>query len=538
MKRVMMFLLVCALMIGLVACQGTPTTTTGATTTAATTTTAAGETTTTAAGETTTTAAETTTAGPVEIIDMKYVIPGDLMPDESMVMEQINAKLEADGVGIKLVREGIPWDVWADKVNLKFTSGEEFDMFHIMQDWIPYNNYFSRGALVDVTDLIDEYGPVVKEKIPEAMWEGSKIKGRNYIIPTFWIDLAIDTPIFYRDDIFRQYGLSVPKTAEDILDCYRTVRADWKGVNKPILNFSIPTYDAAVLQISPKLHRLYDAYPFIVKDQFFQIFQDGTVKSWFESEEFIQDCAFMNAAYKDGIIQPDILSVNFDWYNNYMSTGDAFLWTVPSLDQAKKQNPDVKVEDMKSFVFAPEKPAIRNWGIKNCNGVSVTSKHPENAVKFTNWLWSSQENYDLYMYGIEGTHWNRDPNNERGIAPIRDATTNQNNYQTGDDWKIGFIEMVRYDTTGFMAYNEIAYVEDPNAQNSIAGAFFFDASGIATEYANVQAEAAAVMTPIVMGVQPYDEFFDAALSRLKAAGLDTMVTEYQKQLSEFIANQK
>ena len=111
MKRVMMFLLVCALMIGLVACQGTPTTTTGATTTAATTTTAAGETTTTAAGETTTTAAETTTAGPVEIIDMKYVIPGDLMPDESMVMEQINAKLEADGVGIKLVREGIPWDV-------------------------------------------------------------------------------------------------------------------------------------------------------------------------------------------------------------------------------------------------------------------------------------------------------------------------------------------------------------------------------------------------------------------------------------------
>ncbi len=527
MKRISILLLVLLLIFSLAACQGTSTSTT-----------ATSGTTKKSENSATTKESGTTTTAPAEVITMKYVIPGDLMTDESKVMDLINQKLLTDGVGVKLVREGIPWDVWADKVNLKFTSGEEFDMFHIMQDWIPYNNYYSRGALVDVTDLIDEYGPVVKEKVPEAMWEGSKIGGRNYIIPTFWIELAVDTNMFYRDDVFKKYNLEIPKTAEDILDCFRTVRADWDGVNLPILNFSQATYDAAVLQLSPTLHRLYDTYPFIVKDQFFQIFQDGTVKSWFESAEFKKDCAFMNEAYKEGIIQPDILSVNFDWYNNYMANGDAFLWQFPTLAQAQKNNPDVTADDLKSFRFAEEKPAIRNWGIKNCNGISVTSKHPESAIKFINWLWSDQDNYDLYMYGIEGTHWKRDPNNERGMVSILDATTNQNNYQTGDDWKVGYISMVRYDTTGFKAYNDIAYVEDEKAENSIAGAFFFDATSIATEYANVQAEAASVMTPIVMGVQAYADYYDAAVSRLKAAGLDKLVTEYQKQLTAFIAAQK
>jgi len=53
----------------------------------------------------------------------------------------------------------------------------------------------------------------------------------------------------------------------------------------------------------------------------------------------------------------------------------------------------------------------------------------------------------------------------------------------------------------------------------------------------VQAEAATVMTPIVMGVQDYETYFPDAIARLKAAGLDKLVEEYQAQLSAFIAAQ-
>jgi putative aldouronate transport system substrate-binding protein len=46
------------------------------------------------------------------------------------------------------------------------------------------------------------------------------------------------------------------------------------------------------------------------------------------------------------------------------------------------------------------------------------------------------------------------------------------------------------------------------------------------------------MTPIVMGVQDYDKYFGPALARLKAAGLDKIVAEYQTQLTAAIAAQK
>ena len=518
MKKLICLLCVIAMLTALAACQTQDEGTTTTTTTAE------------------NGATETTTEEPAETVTMTYLIPGNLNDDEEMVMEEINARLDQDGVGIHLRREAIPWDVWADRLNIKLTGGEEFDMFHIMQDWIPYNNYYARGALVDITDLLNEHGPVIKEIIPDEMWSGSAIGGRNFIIPTFWIEIAVDNYVVYREDAMRKYGLDIPESPEDILEAFRVARADWDGVNLPILNFR-PSYDVAVLQLNPKIHRYYDRFPYIVKDQFFMVHQDGTVESWFESPEFKMDCEFMSTAYDDGIIHPDVLSHDFDFINNYLFEGDWLMVTYTSFENTQKNNPDISIDDKKMFLPVPEKPLIRNWGVKNCNGISITSPNPESPIKFINWLWSDQDNYDLYMYGIEGVHWEQDPDDPRGIINIRDEVTGAHNYQTGDDWKIGMIDMVRYDTSGWMTRHNYQWKEDPDAVNSIAGTFFFDASSIATEYSNVQAEAEAVMTPIVMGVQAYDDYFETAINRLKAAGLDTLIEEYQRQLDEHLANQ-
>lgn len=471
-----------------------------------------------------------------EPIDMVYVFPGDVKPDEEMVMNALNAKLAKDGVPVKVLREPIPFNEYFDKLNLKLSSGEEFDMFHIMQDQTPYNNYYSREALMDLTDIISKYGPVIKEKIPVEMFNGSAINGRNYIIPTFWVDLAIDNYIAYRKDVLEKYNLDIPKTPEDILNCFRTVRANWDGVKLPIINYPHATYDSATLQ-TVKLHRAYDSYPFIVKDQFFMIFQDGKVKSWFESPEFKKDCDFMRGAYKDGIIQPDILSVTGDWAKNHDMNGDTLMVTTADYADVLKNNPNATLDTVGTFLLAPEKPPIRSWGVKNCNGVSITSKHPEGPVMFINWLWSSQENYDLYMYGIENTHWQQDPNDTRGIIYIKDPSTNDLKYLAGGDSWIGYIDMVRYSTGMWNYVNQAYFTINPKAINSVAGSFFFDATSLATEYANVQAEAAKVMTPIAMGVQPWQEHLDDAIAQLKTAGLDKLIQEYQKQLNDFLAAQ-
>ena len=84
------------------------------------------------------------------------------------------------------------------------------------------------------------------------------------------------------------------------------------------------------------------------------------------------------------------------------------------------------------------------------------------------------------------------------------------------------------------AVKKAQYTVDENAVNSVAGGFFFDASSVQTEYSNVQTEMEAVITPIIMGVISYEDGYESALKRLKDAGLDTVVAEYQRQFNAYM----
>ena len=85
----------------------------------------------------------------------------------------------------------------------------------------------------------------------------------------------------------------------------------------------------------------------------------------------------------------------------------------------------------------------------------------------------------------------------------------------------------------FTSLIEAQYTTSDNAQNSIAGGFFFDASDVQAEYSNVLTELAAVISPIALGVQDYDSAFPAALERLKAAGLDKVIDAYKAQFEAY-----
>lgn len=68
--------------------------------------------------------------------------------------------------------------------------------------------------------------------------------------------------------------------------------------------------------------------------------------------------------------------------------------------------------------------------------------------------------------------------------------------------------------------------------------FHLNTEPIAVEYANVLSEIKAKIFPIKMGYQDYDKYFPAALASVKAAGLDKVVAEYQKQFTAWKATQK
>lgn len=482
------------------------------------------------------TAAEGTPAAPTqETVKFKYVVPGTAPKDYDLVAAEINKKLKADGVGIELERTYIPWDAWTQKINLMLSTGEEFDMFHVMQDLVPYSTYLAKGAITDLTGPLAKYGSNISKVIPQDIWAGAQSNGKTYVIPTFWVEMASEGEFDIRMDLLKQNNLDMPKTPDELLNAEQTVMKNWKGKNKPYIPFR-PDFDPVGIH-STILHRTYDSFPFTVRDKFFYVNQNGDVKSWIETPEFKKDSEFMRKAYKAGLINPDVLTIKQEQFNAQLDNGDWLMCfgTAGNLKALQKNNPAATGDDVQAVYFNSDKPYLRPMTIKNCNAVPTTSKHPESAVKFMNWLWTNQDNYDLYFYGIEGKHFKKV--GDHGIEWINDPNNNNAPDYQDSDWMAGNINFIRYDNVnGIPSNNKVLFNVNEKAQNSIAANFLFDPTNVKAEYANIQTEAAASIVPIYMGVVDYDKAFPAALEKMKKAGLDKVVAEYQRQFQNWKSN--
>ena len=80
-------------------------------------------------------------------------------------------------------------------------------------------------------------------------------------------------------------------------------------------------------------------------------------------------------------------------------------------------------------------------------------------------------------------------------------------------------------------------LDDPDFQvvSSPVVGFIFDSSPVVNELSNVSAEIRSVMWPIRYGLLDYDEAFPQALAKIKAAGLDALIAEYQRQFDAYTA---
>ncbi|RAP77667.1 extracellular solute-binding protein [Paenibacillus montanisoli] len=462
-----------------------------------------------------------------EPVTIKYVLPGTEPKEWPAVKEEVNKKLLADGVGVQIEKEYIDWGAWEQKINLKLSTNENFDMFHVMNDWVGLANYAGRGALKDITKEVEEFGPNLKKLIPASVWTGVTKEGKIYGIPAYWYESAIDGSITLNKYLLNKAGVSADiQNRDQLLDALEQVNT------KLNMKLTIPIRGG---QAGPAdiFQRTYDAYPFTVRDNVAFIGQDGVVKNWVETEEFKQDAEWFRKAYEKKLINPDVLTVKQEQVQDQIKYGKyAFVFGTPgSLTDAQKTYPDIKDEDFSLFRLNPEKENFRMVNAKNVNVVAANSKHPAEVVKFLNWLYDKQENYDLFMYGIEGKTYNKV--GDKGLDLILDPKTNSPIYLQ-DDWMIGNLNLIRVNQT-LLDANKQLYREDKNAKTFFAANFFFDPAPVKAEMGNVQAVYTSDVTPIYRGVVDYDSHIQAALDKLKAAGIDKVLAEYQKQLDAFKA---
>jgi putative aldouronate transport system substrate-binding protein len=160
--------------------------------------------------------------------------------------------------------------------------------------------------------------------------------------------------------------------------------------------------------------------------------------------------------------------------------------------------------------------------------ISRTSQHPELAMQFLELFNTDPYLNNLINYGLEGTHYVKLSENVIKAGPGVDK------YNPGTQWMFGnqFINYLYnnedpHKWAKFLAYNKAAL-----PQKDLG--FSFDPSSVKTEVAAVKSVWKEYIPSLETGTVDPDSVVPEALAKFKAAGVDAIIAEAQKQYDAWI----
>jgi putative aldouronate transport system substrate-binding protein len=460
-------------------------------------------------------------SGSSEKIIVKYLRPGTAPQHNDELVKAINDKLEKDKMGFGYDVIYVP-DPFQDKLTMMISAGDNFDLLAVMEDQRPLTSFIAMDGILPITKYVNN-SQNLKKVIPGWMWDSATINSEIYTIPAYWTDLADQAScITYRKEKLDEFGIKPPETMDDLLEMARIFTEKWTGTQKPVI---IPMYRDPFTW----LFRTLDTYPFTVIRDLVYVDQKGNVKNWLETPEFKACAEFFEKCYAGGYVPTDIFAQGWSSWNTMLSGN--FIWVDGcqlwgTRDVWKERIPGTELD---TVYLNPKGPSFRPASFRNDTAVSATSAYPAEAVKFMDWIYSKQENYDLMVYGIEGlTFKDAGPKAYTSLIP---------NFEFNPDWMIGNLNYSRFEVGTYEKFIQIMGTEKPKAENSIIINFTFDPTPVATEYMNCEAEVIASIYPMKVGVVPYSRGYSTALAKMKAAGIDRVIAEYQRQVNEYLKKQ-
>ncbi|WP_276356543.1 extracellular solute-binding protein [Cohnella caldifontis] len=289
-----------------------------------------------------------------------------------------------------------------DKVNLVLSSGQDYDM-------ISMNNrnllamYAKNGAIQPLNDLIDQYGPNLKNAFTKEQWDMVSADGKIYAIPTFNYE-AVTDGLVIRKDWLDKLGLAVPTTPDELYNVLKAFKEqDPGGVGKDkVIPFAFsPGDDGSQLFISG----LAEAFgigrgptDFIVKD--------GQMVSSLDQPGAKEYMSYLNKLNADGLLDPDAAATKHDRVVEKVGAGLVGVAALSCWDSAAKKallekHPDAVLEFLPPMKDASGKQAISgSGGLYSFVIVPKSSKKAADVVKYAN-AFLDEKNYTKLILGEE-----------------------------------------------------------------------------------------------------------------------------------------
>lgn len=451
-----------------------------------------------------------------DVVNLKIHTLVPEQTDGKAVMEALNEYTkEKIGVTVEYVFHG---GAYGDKIQTIIASGEEYDAC-FTSNWInAYNTNVVKGAFLDIKDLLPTAAPELYKTIPDYIWKAATVNGGIYAVPNQQI-------------VARQIGALMPK------EYVEGTGTDIKSVKNltdmgDYAQKAFDQYGAKIGGVNRTQAADYCGYEYI-SDYMAAgaIKMDDTsakVVNFYATDEWKAMLNELVALNEKGLLDGEC-----GYMDEYGESQRVAKKT--SAFYSGTYKPGVEAEESARAKYdcvmatAQTDPYISTSSvIATMYGVSTTSKHPEETLKYLELISTDPYAMNLASFGIEGKHYKK--TGETSIELIADS-----GYSHGQAWALGNV---------FNSYSLAGQPEDiwtqtkalnDSAKTSPILGFSFDPEPVKMEVTNVS-KVVKEYESLVGGELPVEETNAEFLDKLNVAGIEKVITEMQKQIDEFLVS--
>lgn len=327
-----------------------------------------------------------------------------------------------EATGVTLQTE-FPSDAGRDSVDLMIADGDYPDLIFAKND---VSSLVDAGALLDLTDLIDEYGPNIKKLYGDDLKKlrYSESDSSIYQLCSYQADedvLETSGTAQLQWAVLKNSDYKIPYTLAD----YENEICDYMEQNpeiggQPTIGISICVTDWHwfITLANPAAYIAdgsQDNGQWLIAD-------DGTTTYAPGSESEREYFRWLNRMYHEGILDPDFATQTHDDYMKKIADGRVLGLLDADWDysdsEMKLEDRDeydrtyaglpVTIDDSVTCRIAYRQGLAAGWGI----GITKACKDPVRAIKFLDWM-CSDEAQVLTHWGIEGVNYYVDDNGKR-----------------------------------------------------------------------------------------------------------------------------